>query len=816
MRMSGLRFGMAIAALGALGCHGNSGSANAAGPDGSSLAEGGAGAVGTGSGGGTGGAAAVAGTGGEAGVAGGAAGRGGPGAVGAAGAAGGSAPTTFSLAAPRNWPIDVKWDGKGFSVGDLNNDGKADLALASNVGIAVLLGRGDLDFAAAVDYEAGYPTADPEGAVAVGDLNGDQVPDLVLVAAGYATVLVNRGDGTFLPGADYGYAEGTSSSGVAIGDLTGDGKADLVAASSDFGSVSVLVNRGDGTFSPPVAYYTDGEVKSLALADLNGDGLLDLAVGNAQTMIEGSPMTASGVLVYLGTGHGTFATPTAYATGTDAVSVAIGDLNGDGKPDVAFADRSSNVYVLNNTGSGTFGSAVRYLVGFVAAPLTAGFDDVQDEPVIAVGDLNGDRKPDLVLEAHSVSVFMNGGDGTLNTTTFGTYVAGNAQALELADVTGDGSLDLVTASAAGYVTVLVNDRNGAFSAGIVPDASISGNSLVLADLNADGKLDAVTAEQTGFLSGAIRVILGKGDGTFATPVDYTATYVMSAVAVGDLNGDGAPDLIGTSARALQVGKSNVDVFLNNKDGTFGAAVPYAPTARSVAITGTVLVDLNGDGRPDLGMLSNRGQVLVMLNAGDGTLAAPVAYPTSVPSPSCLADGDINGDGKVDLVTGCGTGDDTADVLLNNGDGTFAPATPISLIGMFASDLSVNDLNGDGKPEIVATGSALDAASGAQFDGIRVLPNTGGGVFGPPVDYPFEQSLLAAPIFGDVDGDGNVDMVVSANGSLRVFLNDGRGRFSRATYAYTVSGAGLVLGDLNGDGRLDFMYTNGQVILNASH
>src|SRR6267143_783252 len=180
--------------------------------------------------------------------------------------------------------------------------------------------------------------------VAVGDLNGDRTPDLV-VANSFAavSVLLGNGDGTFGANTDLPIGGATS---VAIADLNADGKLDLAVTGSS--SVSVLLGNGDGTFGAKTDFTTGPGPASVAIGDLNADGKLDLAVAN---------YSSTSVSVLLGNGDGTFGPKTDFATGPFPVSVAIGDLNADGKLDLAVANlNSSTVSVLLGNGDGTFGA----------------------------------------------------------------------------------------------------------------------------------------------------------------------------------------------------------------------------------------------------------------------------------------------------------------------------------------------------------------------------------------------------------------------------------------------------------------------------
>ena len=265
------------------------------------------------------------------------------------------------------------------AIGDLNGDGRADLAVANtgsgNVG--VLLGQAGGTFLAAATYSSG---GSAPRSVAIGDLNGDGRADLAVAnyGSGNVGVLLGQAGGTFAAAATYS-SGGSSPRSVAIGDLNGDGRADLAVANYGSGNVGVLLGQAGGTFAAAATYSSGGSVPmSVAIGDLNGDGRADLAVANSGSETVG---------VLLGQAGGTFAAAATYSSGgSSPMSVAIGDLNGDGRADLAVANYGSgNVGVLLGQAGGTLAAAATYSSGG-SYPMS-----------VAIGDLNGDGRADLAV-----------------------------------------------------------------------------------------------------------------------------------------------------------------------------------------------------------------------------------------------------------------------------------------------------------------------------------------------------------------------------------------------------------------------------------
>ncbi|WNG15258.1 FG-GAP repeat domain-containing protein [Cystobacter fuscus] len=336
-----------------------------------------------------------------------------------------------------------------------------------------------------------------------------------------------------------------------------------------------------------------------------------------------------------------------FPTGTRPFGVAVGDVNNDGKPDVAFTlITSALVSVQLGNGDGTFGAASTFAVG-------------SNSKFVEIADFNGDGNADLAVgggtgPTHYVSILLGNGDGTFQGRADYNVNSFDPSGVAVADFNGDGKLDIATANFVGNtVSILLGNGDGTFQTAVPHAMPGTPSSVAAADLNGDGKLDLVTGNYNGR---SVGVLLGNGDGTFqpAVTTSLGGRFVQVA-AVGDLNGDGKPDVAASLFNDKLVG-----VLLGNGDGTLQSAINY-PVANGAG--DLEIADFNGDGRADVaGTLYSSNAVGVLLGNGDGTLQAAINFAVGT-GPFYMAVGDLNGDGKRDIVTANYTGGSSS-VLLN--------------------------------------------------------------------------------------------------------------------------------------------------------
>jgi hypothetical protein len=600
--------------------------------------------------------------------------------------------------------------------------------------------------------------------VRAADLNGDGRDDLVSGTRIGIALSFGRPDGSFGDKVDLGLDLGGVSD-LALADADRDGNVDILAAEGTTLGLATFLGNGDGTFRAPV--MTSGAALRLAVGDFNGDGKPDVIVTGTTT-----------AFVNLGNGDGTFVRAQQLAFGGP---LAVGDIDGDGKLDVA----GGASYFLGQ-GSGTFGAALTF--GGYGGGARA----------VALADLNGDGRADRVAvmsdsfynPAKVLVQFALASGGyslpvTLSPITyFGASRSGND--VKVADFDGDGFLDLaVVNTGSNDITVFRGNGAGGFPSSRVLSTGWAPLCIEAADLDHDGLLDLLSGNSVESVS----VLFGEAGGEFLTDRRVAAGGGPDSVVAADLDGDGVQDLLVPDYSA-----SKLIVLRGNGDGSFlpgaqlSATRPWAPMA----------ADLNGDGKIDI-LVSSNHSIAVLLGLGGGAFGPAQYFPAGT-CPDFLAVGDIDRDGHLDVVTGDDC-DNVANILGGRGDGVFGAPRAISL-GLGTNGRPVEprgfdlaDLDHDGNLDII---SANDSYSG----GATVVLGTGGGSFGSAQalavgDYP--QAVLAA----DFDGDGKLDLAVANDDDVSILLGRGDGTFApQARFPAALFPNSMVSGDFDGDGIVD--------------
>jgi hypothetical protein len=552
------------------------------------------------------------------------------------------------------------------------------------------------------------------------------------------------------------------------------------------------------SFLAPRGFDAGTYPNSVAVGDFNGDGIPDLAVADSGDPFAGG----SGVSVLLGNRDGSFQAPRTFAAGNTPKSVAVGDFNGDGNLDFAVANASSfNVSVLLGNGDGSF-----------QAPRTFAAGNMPKS--VAVGDFNGDGNLDLAVvdqgdylgRGQGASVLLGSGDGTFQAPR--TFPAGPFPAsVAVEDFNGDGNLDLAVTNAitpTGTVSVLLGNGDGSFQDPRTFAAGSYPQSVAVGDFNGDSVPDLAVANASG---NNVSVFLGNGDGSFQAARNFAAGSDPQSLAVGDFNGDGIPDLAVANAGIFPYyTDGSVSMLLGNGNGSFRAAriLTSGDRPESVAVG-----DFNDDGHLDLAVANYfSSNVSVLLGNGDGSFQAARNFAAGL-GPHSVAVGDFNGDGLLDLAVvgygldcyiGCYGVDETVRVLLGNGDGTFQAARTFPAAGG-PSSVAVGDFNGDGLPDL--------AVANASGNNVSVFLGNGDGSFQAARNFAAGTHPFSVAV-GGFNGDGNLDLAVANASSFNVsvLLGNGDGSFQAArNFAAGSDPESVAVGEFNGDGIPDLAVAN---------
>lgn len=743
------------------------------------------------------------------------------------------------------------------------------LAKASRSLLTPMQGTGGFGAPPGFDLRPTLPADYIPTSVATGDFNHDGKLDWVVSNGGSNTLwlYLGKGDGTsqlptIIP------LTGQSPIQVIAADLRKTGVLDLIVAEADTASVGILLGNGDGTFQPEMTLYAPGPVVSVAAADFNNDGKIDIVAGLFGDAVSGP------LAFYAGDGTGHFAPPVTRPPENDiggyyTNTIQAIDVNRDGLPDLVVSDYGSNpgAHVYLNEGNGTFkDTGAIFENGPFVTVLNA-----------AAGDMDGDGCPDVVTSTDSGGVYIFHGncDGTFrgfpNVFFFGAGDAGAG--LALADVNGDGHLDVITSGimfdvsvygppTGDAVAVLLGDGQGKLAPGRIYRGEPGMYNLAIGDVNGDGKLDVVTANQD---SDSVSVYLNDGKGGFGDP---TGGYVGMATdgvtggsindpytgpLVADVNGDGHPDIVFIEYpdSAPNPYSWKLAVLLNDGTGHFSAPLRSDAMEGTLSIEDLQLQDVRGTGKPDLVVLGSSMDAGVnpylgfAPNHGDGTFG-PLKLVKLPGYPWLFAAGDFDGDGKLDLILVSMTGQTTGAVnrltfLEGNGDGTFTPGASIDfgavgISGGQPDSTFVADFNGDHKLDIiVGMNDGIITPGSGPFPVFEFFGN-GDGTFQQPVEILLNATNLT---MADVNHDGHPDFIELiqpityagfSSPTYQVHLGQPDGSFTDgptySPFAGHVPGSvstgpsplrnpGPVLADFNGDGNLDIFVPQRYTIWDAA-
>jgi Domain of unknown function (DUF4347)/FG-GAP-like repeat len=565
-------------------------------------------------------------------------------------------------------------------------------------------------------------------------------------------------------------------------DLNSDDKIDLVTQGLADNTISVLLGDGIGRFGTATSSNLGVTPLDASFADFNGDGKLDMVSDN---LYDSS--------IALGNGTGGFSTATPLNTGLDGyISSYIGDVNGDGKPDVisAIGGRVNRISVILNNGTGGFGTPIFTNAGINALD-------------IAVVDVDGDGKLDLVTTngnlgssdnpdnslVNNISVLRGNGTGSFSPPT-NINVGNPTQRVVVGNFNSDTKLDIVVSTAARNgvggtdygISVLLNNGTGGFGTPgtfVVPGSG----DMKVADFNGDTKLDLVIASGSSD-PGEVTVLTGNGSGGFAEPTSLSVGRYPNSIAIDDFNRDGKPDLA-----VADTGDNNVSVLLNN-------TIHHTRN------------DFNGDGKSDILWRSDVGGVaLWRMNGATVANGSLTSTPNLDPRWTAAGTGDFNGDGKSDVLWRNTNG--AVVVWTMNGD-TVTSSTRTSTPSLDSTwkTVGTGDYNGDGKSDILWHNTS-GAVAVWTMDGDTVTSSTRTST--PSMDTSWKVAGNS-----DFDGDGKSDILWrNDDGSVALWQMNGVGvtastAVSKVATDWKIAGTG----DFNGDGKADILWRNddGRVVL----
>ena len=688
----------------------------------------------------------------------------------------GAATPSFTTA---GGPFTTGANPRDIAVADLNRDGKPDVvvtqAMTSSIGVffnTTPTGSATPSFTARTDFAtAGSPLP-----VAIADVNGDGRLDVLSANGGAGTVSVflnttSAGGAfpTFAPRADFNSGILPGNASLKTGDINSDGRPDVVV------SDGVLLNTtppgaASASFAAKQTLTTGASPQGVALGDVNGDGRVDVVVlrpgvSSANVFINNTA-PGSGALVFIG--------PHVFGTAATPVAPALVDVNGDGKLDLLTAGSGANaVSVLINTTLP--GRATPTFLGQATTTVGAGPEG------LAVADFNGDGKRDVASAnrvAGSVSVLLNMtviGAASVTPGFAGTTVVTGTMPLAVnpADINLDGRTDLVIANQNSFsISVILNNTppdtgvptfapRQDFTVGTFPD------SIAIADLNGDGKPDVSVSNAASHNVSVLLNTTTPGGTTvaFAPRQDFATGTFPRAVAAADIDGDGRADLV-----TANLDSDNLSVFLNT---TAPGALAASFAARqdfpaADGPTGLGLGDFNGDGRVDISVINqNAGSASVFLNVtgpGSSTVALAPRQDFGVNSaPRGIAVGDINGDGRPDLAIAnygaTGNGNTVSTLLNTTAPGAAAAAFAAKqdlAVGAGSIHVALSDLNGDGRPDVVAANVFSNNVS-VLLD--QTAPGSATIAFTPQQTFGVGTNpIFVAP--RDLTGDGRADLAVA--------------------------------------------------------
>ncbi len=692
------------------------------------------------------------------------------------------------------------------TAGDFNNDGFPDLAVTGTGGssaVYILLNNanGTGTFTVSSNYVTGIGQC---WHLTSADIDGDGDLDLLVANTTGTTVniLLNNGAGTFTAGANLTPTFGSNPRCVAVADFDNDGDLDL-AVGNITNYVNIWLNNGNGTFTaaPDITTGLSSPV-FVAAGDLNADGAVDLAIVNAGSTTV-SVFTNSGAGVFtqaLGSPFSTFS--------TNPVWVSLEDFDGNGTLDIATVNYAgTNISILRNTGSASFSNITTYPA--LNAP-----------NYLAAGDFDGDGDLDVAVTNSGfgsvlVSILKNATQVVL--TAFSP--PRNAQTLTPTtpvSLTYNQSMTTATASVQpfrawgsfrGFRSGTYSQPGDAATAQITLSPPLWPNEEVFVSVTNAQNANRIAARP---ISLQYRTGAASAPATFfaSAPVQVGAmpSTIRRSVAL-DYNGDGFVDIafVNDAANAVQImqGSASGGFTLGPLVGLGGGTQPNY----------LAVGDFNSDGQQDMvvSCFGGGGTVSVLMNTG-GAFNASSSPPTGARQ---IAVADFNSDGAMDFAVMC-AGAGSVNIYFGKNNGTFSAPTTLISAASGGRGIAAADFDNDGRVDILTFSPSVPINAAVYFRNNGIAPN-GTATFDNNVNLSAFGTNEAPEVaqIGDFNGDGNMDVVTSALGSsiqtlFTVWLGNGTGGFTATNYGVgSINNFELTTGDFNGDGRLDIAVGNAQ-------
>jgi len=649
------------------------------------------------------------------------------------------------------------------------------------------------------------PTNSPQ-AVAVGDFNGDGIPDLAVSAGGPNSplvILLGNANGTYttVPGPSiFTYSFGP----IVVADFNGDGKQDMAALNANSDTVTILLGNGDGTFNvAPSSPAVGSNAKQIAVGDFNGDGIPDLAVTTG---------SSSSLNILLGNGDGTFTAATSSPVASSSpFSIVVGDFNGDGKLDLAVSDTyNDTISIFLGNGDGTFAAATTLHSGSNGSP-------------IAAADFTGDGKLDLAVgvagaagASDSVTILSGNSDGTFNAASFAQAAsAGNISSVQVGDFNADGIPDLeLTDSNTGTFTVLLGTGSGSFTATSSSVAAVPNFQLfpAVADLNGDGRTDLVIAN---FGSDTVLVYLTEPTETAAATANITLTGVGQHLVDASYAGDGDYNSSISGTTPLWGVPPATATALTMTSG--GAPVTSVAPGSVVTLTAIVKAGANPVTAGQVNFCDASAS-----ECTDTHLLGTVALNSSGTAAFKFVPGAGVHSYKAEFVQdGYGLRSSSSAATLTVGPApspVYSDLAAISVSGGFPGDYSLTATVAGYGGTAPPTGniSFLDTSFGNTSLATAPLGTSTAGLGWLLSQTPAAGNPPVSEVTGDFNGDGIPDLALlwtnsSGTGAVTILFGKGDGTFTAGpTTQGSVAGqsySGMIAGDFNGDGKLDLALLN---------